>query len=378
MKPFHCDACGALVFFENNRCISCGHQLGFLTSSLDLSALEAAQDDNCLPLNPAAQGQLYRHCRNEFEPDLCNWLVPADNPDPYCMVCRLNEVIPDLSITANHDRWYRLACAKRRLIYTLLKLRLPIASVATNDRPALRFRFLSDEGAAAPVLTGHESGVITFNIIEADDAVREQRRVSMREPMRTLLGHFRHEIGHYYWDRLIANSSWQERFRTAFGDERADYAAALKSYYEVGAPSDWQERHVSAYASAHPWEDWAETWAHYLHIVDTVEVAAGFGLSLRPRHPAAKVMTADPRKAVQSAASFDVILAAWLPLTYALNSLNRSMGLPDLYPFVLSANVVEKLRFVHEVIESSGLPEGGTGDSLALAGQPTPQVVRGG
>src|SRR6185369_17734617 len=244
----------------NNRCISCGHQLGFLPGAMDLSALDPASDGTFLPLNQSAAGQLHRRCHNEPAPDLCNWLVPVEDPEPLCVVCRLNEVIPDLSIAANHDRWHRLACAERRLLYTLLRLRLSLDTTATKDRPALRFRFLSDEGTATKVLTGHAAGVITFNIVEADDAVREQRRISMHEPMRTLLGHFRHEIGHYYWDRLIANSPWQERFRERFGNERDDYPAALKRHYDHGPAADWQERHVSAYASVHPWEDWAESW----------------------------------------------------------------------------------------------------------------------
>jgi hypothetical protein len=356
MKPFACEACGALVFFENNACVKCGHTLGFLPGLLDLSALEAEEGDTFRPLAPAAQGQSHRRCANGRQHALCNWLVPADDPEPFCAACRLNEVIPDLSVAGNRERWYQLECAKRRLIYTLLKLRLPLDAEATAGRPALRFRFLGDTRSASPVLTGHASGVITLNIVEADDAVREERRVSLHEPLRTLLGHFRHEIAHYYWDRLIANSPWLERFRTLFGDERDAYADALRRHYENGPSADWLDRNVSAYASAHPWEDWAETWAHYLHIVDTIETAAGFGLTLRPRHPAADSMTADPKKAAKEEAGFDLILGTWFPLTYALNSLNRGMGLSDLYPFVLSAAAIEKLRFIHEVIESSRLP----------------------
>ena len=357
MKPFHCDACGGLVFFENNACVKCGHALGFLPELLDLSALEPGEGDTLRPLAPAANGKPHRLCANGRQHNLCNWLVPADDPQSFCIACRLNDVIPDLSVAGNEERWARLEKAKRRLIYTLLKLRLPIDAIATEKRPALRFRFLGDS-AAAPVLTGHENGLITVNIAEADDAVREERRVSLHEPFRTLLGHFRHEIAHYYWDRLIADSSWLERFRTVFGDERDDYAQALQRHYQQGPAPDWMERSVSAYASSHPWEDWAESWAHYLHIVDTIETAAGFGLTLKPRHPAAESMTADPKKAAKEEAAFDLILNTWFPLTYALNSLNRGMGLSDLYPFVLSAAAIEKLRFIHEVVEGSRQPNG--------------------
>jgi hypothetical protein len=61
-------------------------------------------------------------------------------------------------------------------------------------------------------------------------------------------------------------------------------------------------------------------------------------------------MTADPGSGPRWDTGFDRILQNWLPLTYALNELNRGMGLPDLYPFVLSAPAIEKLRFVHEVL----------------------------
>ena len=358
MKPFHCDACGGLVFFENNTCGKCGRTLGFLPELLDLSALDPADATTYKPLAPAAKGRPHRRCANGRQHDVCNWLVAADYPVPFCAACRLNEVVPDLSVVGNRERWYLLECAKRRLIYTLLRLRLPLDAVATEGRPALRFRFLGDTGTTVPILTGHESGMITLNIAEADDDVREARRVSLHEPLRTLLGHFRHEIAHYYWDRLIANSKWLDRFRTLFGDERDDYAEALKRHYAQGPAPDWVDRSVTAYASAHPWEDWAETWAHYLHIVDTIETAAGFGLTLRPRHPAADSMTADPKKAAMEEAGFDLILDTWFPLTYALNSLNRGMGLSDLYPFVLSATAIDKLRFIHEVIEGSRLPVG--------------------
>ncbi|HEX2860991.1 MAG TPA: putative zinc-binding metallopeptidase [Lacunisphaera sp.] len=356
MKAFHCDGCGGLVFFENNVCMSCGLALGFLPDELDLSALKPREGDLWESLSAARPGGLFRMCGNSIDHGVCNWLIPADSPDAFCVSCRLNEMIPDLKVAGNRERWLRLELAKRRLIYTLLKLHLPV--VAQADFPALRFRFLGESAGGKVVLTGHNEGCITMNIAEADDDVREQRRVNLHEPFRTLLGHFRHEIAHYYWDRLIAGTPRLERFREAFGDERADYDAALQLHYRSGPPADWAARSVSAYASAHPWEDWAETWAHYLHIVDTIETAASFGLRLKPRdHPAADSMTADPKAAAHEEAGFDLLLSTWFPLTYALNSLNRGMGLPDLYPFVLSGNALGKLRLVHEIIEEMRMPE---------------------
>lgn len=352
MKTFHCDVCGSLVFFENVSCVHCGHALGFLPDVLDLSAIESESDGCQRALAPAAEGRVYRRCANGRQHAVCNWLIPADETELFCAACRLNEVIPDLSVAGNSARWHRLELAKRRLVYTLTKLGLPTEGVPAENRPALRFRFLGDTPGQPVPLTGHDDGVITINITEADDDVREQRRVSLLEPFRTLLGHFRHEAAHYYWDRLIANSPWLPRFREIFGDERSDYATALQHHYRNGPPLDWADRSVSPYASVHPWEDWAETMAHYFHIIDSLETAAGFGMSLRPKHPSASTLTVDARKTAESHVGFEQLLATWFPLTYALNSLNRGMGLPDLYPFVLSETAIEKLRFVHEVVET--------------------------
>jgi hypothetical protein len=278
--------------------------------------------------------------------------VPAKEPDEYCVACRLNALVPDARIPEKRALWHKIEIAKRRLIYTLRQLSLPTDGYPTKMWPRLQFRFLADEPSVAPVLTGHDSGVITLNIAEADDAERERRRTQLHEPQRTLVGHFRHESGHYYWDALIADSPWHERFRFLFGDERANYDEALKAYYAGGPAADWPSRCVSAYASVHPWEDWAETWAHYLHMVDSLETAAGFGMSLHPRHPAAKTITLETHKALAAGGSFDVMLECWLPLTCVLNSLNRGVGIPDLYPFVLPNPAVEKLRFVHDIISS--------------------------
>ena len=169
----------------------------------------------------------------------------------------------------------------------------------------------------------------------------------MGEPYRTLLGHFRHEVGHFYWNLLVRDAGIIEWCRDLFGDESRDYGEALEAHYRNGPPPDWRKRHVSAYASAHPWEDFAETWAHYLHIVDTLETASVFGLHERPggsRKGAASWF--DP----YADEPFERIIEAWLPLTFAVNSLNRSMGQPDLYPFVLAPPTIEKLAFVHRLV----------------------------
>lgn len=364
MKTFHCDHCGALVFFENTACLQCGHTLGFLPDIMDLAALEPADNQQWRSLAPASRDILYRSCANGREFSACNWYVPADDPQDYCAACRLNAVIPDVSLPQNLALWHKTEIAKRRLIYTLRKLCLTTDGCPGRMWPRLQFRFLADAPGTALVLTGHESGVITLNILEADDAEREQRRTRLHEPQRTLIGHLRHESGHYYWDALIAGSPRHGRFRDLFGDECVDYATALRTHYENGPPPDWTSRCVSAYASAHPWEDWAETWAHYLHMIDSLETASGFGLSLRPRHPAARSISAEPAKVLRSGVTFDAMLEQWFPLTYAVNSLNRGIGLPDMYPFVLSGASLEKLRFVHDVIAQR---ENETGVDLANA-----------
>jgi hypothetical protein len=350
MKIFHCDACQRLVFFENVRCVNCDHPLAFLPELADMAALEPAGQDLWRSPAPGAEGRTYRLCRNYSRDNVCNWGVADTDPHPLCRSCRLTRVIPDLSRPGHREAWYRLEVAKRRLVYSLLGLGLPLVSKADDPERGLAFEFLADAPNASPVLTGHNDGVITVSAAEADDAEREKRRRAMREPYRTLLGHFRHEVGHYYWDRLIKDGGRVDVFRQVFGDEREDYGQALQRHYQNGAPADWPQRFVSAYASAHAWEDWAETWAHYLHVTDTLETAVGCGLSLRPRRQNEPALRPDLVLRGCRPESFDRMIENWFALTYLLNNLNRGLGLPDGYPFVLSAAAIEKLRFVHEAL----------------------------
>jgi hypothetical protein len=352
MRIFHCDHCDHLLFFENHSCVSCGRRLAFLPDIQDMGSLDPAGGETWASPLAGASADGYRLCANYTTHDVCNWAIPAGDPHTLCASCRLTRVIPDLSIAGHREAWYRLEAAKRRLVYTLMQLRLPI--VSRNDDPAggLAFEFKADprDPAAPAVLTGHASGVITIDIAEADDAERERRRHALHEPYRTLLGHVRHEVGHYYWERLIAGTERLEPFRARFGDETADYAAALQVHYDQGPPADWQRRFVTSYATAHPWEDWAETWAHYLHMTDTLETAAACGVSIRPRRRDEPALQRVPAAAGSPDAAFDRLLASWFPLTYVLNNLNRGLGVPDGYPFVLSEPAIDKLRFVHDVI----------------------------
>ncbi|MDP9174946.1 MAG: putative zinc-binding peptidase [Planctomycetota bacterium] len=354
MRTFHCDHCGKSVFFENTSCGSCGHKLAYVADlKLVVSLDQAGTAGDAVPLwtSPVrrAQGKTYRLCENYTKHNVCNWAVPAEDPNPLCRSCRLTRVIPDLGPIANRDAWCRLEIAKRRLVYSLIEYHLPLRDKAQDPSAGLAFQFMGDNKDGSKVLTGHDNGVITVNIAEADDVERERRRVNMHEPYRTLLGHFRHEIGHYYWDLLLKNAPRVEDYRKLFGDERADYDQALKTHYATGPKPNWKQQFISEYASVHPWEDWAETWAHYLHMTDTLETAAACGLSLRPDRNDEPVMDKQPIKPAHQQ-SFDEIIDNWYPLTYILNNLNRGMGLPDAYPFILPPPAVDKLRFVHETI----------------------------
>lgn len=347
MKVFHCDHCGQVVFFENTQCVACGHRLAWLPDLGIIASLDDAGDGTWTSPAKATQGARYRRCANDLEHDVCNAAVAADDPQPLCRSCRLTRVIPDLSVPGNREAWQIMEAAKRRLLQTLIALRCPVLSKQEDPERGLAFEFLADsdhpsEGAA---MTGHADGVITVAIAEADDVERERRRKQLHEPYRTVLGHFRHEIGHYYWDRLVRDGPRLEGFRAIFGDERADYGQALQDHYAGGPPADWQERYISAYASAHPWEDWAETWAHYLHMADALETVAACGLVLRPRR--ADEPALDGRRI---GTAFDELVDGWFALTYLLNNLNRGLGLGDAYPFVLSSPVIEKLRFVHDTL----------------------------
>jgi hypothetical protein len=351
MQIFECQNCGQALYFENTTCQSCGFRLGYLPEQATITALK--EKDGTWQALAEPEGS-YRHCSNAIH-EVCNWLVPADQPGQFCVACRHNRMIPDLSVPQNVEHWRKIEVAKRRLFYTLLKFRLPLAT-KEEEPDALAFDFIADQTGPLghiPVLTGHEDGLITINLAEADDPERERRRSQMGEPYRTLLGHFRHEIAHYYWDRLVAQSASIEEFRETFGDEQQDYGAALQRHYAHGPPGDWPEHFVSAYASSHPWEDFAETWAHYFHMIDTVETAGAFGITVRPKVGKGGDMAAkldfDPH-----GVDMTRIIDVWLPLTYAMNSINRSMGMQDLYPFVLAPAVIVKLSFIHRLTHAEG------------------------
>ncbi|MCE2576089.1 putative zinc-binding metallopeptidase [Komagataeibacter sp. FNDCR2] len=347
MKLFFCQSCQQVLFFENTACERCGLALGYLPEQTTLSALEAVGEGLWRPM--AAPDVTRVMCANNAY-DACNWLTEPGQA--FCVACSFNRTIPNLSVPGNIARWQKLEVAKHRLFYTLLRLGLPLRNRRQDPDEGLAFDFLDSHADGTPAMTGHMNGVVTIALNEADDAQREQMRLEMGEYYRTLLGHFRHEIGHYYWNVLIRDAG-PERLaacRDVFGDDRRDYATALKEHYETPAPPTWRGQYVSQYATSHPWEDFAETWAHYLHIISTLETAWTYGMSINAAGAHAPPLRADICKDPYTEMSFDEITQGWLPLTYAANSLNRSMGLPDFYPFVLTPEILRKLSFIHDVI----------------------------
>jgi hypothetical protein len=338
MRDFHCPNCGQRLAFENSACLSCGSALGFSLDQMALLVIANANQDNGHTGAVAAND--YQLCANLFVAE-CNWLVPVGHPGGLCESCALTTERPNDNDSVGLPEFARAEAAKRRLVAELKELKLPIVGREQDPNYGLAFRLLSS--ADENVITGHEDGVITLDLAEGDDVHREQLRVEMDEPYRTLLGHFRHEVGHYYYYRLISpNSAYVQRFNELFGDHESDYQAALDRHYSEGAPEGWDQSHVSSYATMHPAEDWAETFAHYLHIRDTLDTSAWCGL-------AAASATFDRPPVGPS--GFQTIIDMWLPLSWSLNMVNRSMGHDDLYPFVLPPAVLDKMQFVHTAIE---------------------------
>lgn len=359
MKIYNCDVCGELIYFENSLCLNCNSELGYIPVLDIMSSLELQQNNVYKSLAPSAGGALYKKCSNYIYENICNWMLPVEDPDEQCLSCRLNLHLPDLSVFENRIYWHRLEIAKRRLIYTLIRLRLPIRSKTIDPESGLGFAFLRDDirvnrKETQKILTGHSHGLITINLAEANDAIREKTRLNMNERYRTLLGHFRHEIGHYYWTLLIENNKDNiEEFRTIFGDETINYNKSLKQYYKEGPPLNWQYSYVSAYATSHPWEDWAESWAHFMHMDESLETARSWGLKVSYNIDE----NSNPVDMNIGSLTFEQMRHQWVYLSIALNSLNRSMGLPDVYPFVLSESVFEKMKFIQKVILSNSNPE---------------------
>jgi hypothetical protein len=333
VRDFACPNCGQRLAFENSVCLNCGSNVGFdlPTRTFRLVGADGATTDG---------GPAGHMCANILLA-ACNWLA---FPDGLCRSCALTRTRPSDDDVVALGEFAAAEGAKRRLVVELDELKLPIVGRDENPDTGLCFDLLSSENH--PVVTGHADGVITLDLAEGDDVHREQVRASMDEPYRTLLGHFRHETGHYYYLVLASSGEARTRFEQLFGDPDADYQAALDRHYSEGAPAGWEDTYVSSYATMHPAEDWAETFAHYLHIRDTLDTAAAFAMA-----PAGATID----RALPGRAGFDRIIELWIPLTWALNMVNRSMGHPDLYPFVLAPAVQDKMRLVHDLVTAEQL-----------------------
>ncbi len=353
-SSFSC-RCGRPVYFRNSLCLGCKGPLGYEPELQEVRALEPDAKPNTWKVDKQEDtAAAWKRCENFDSPAGCNWLVPTEEEETLCRSCRLNRTIPLLDDPDNARWWRKIENAKRRLVAQLLRLGLPVASKVSEDpERGLMFDFLRSPEKGPRVLTGHANGLITLNVEEADDSIREKTRHEMHEPYRTLLGHFRHEVGHYYWDRLVVGTPWLDKFRELFGDERQDYGAALKRNYEQGPPADWADRHISSYASVHPWEDWAESWAHYLHVVDSLDTALRFGMRGEDVEQAVEPFTIedlyDPK--APDAQRVVLLVNSWVQLTTVLNELARSMGQHDYYPFVMSRPVLRKMHFIQMVVK---------------------------
>ena len=348
MRVFNCDSCGQLIFFDNSQCLRCGAALGYDHAQRDVIALTEVAADRLVDL--AMPARTWQRCATTAVTG-CNWLVPAGS-NGLCASCQLTRTRPADSDADGMAELVRGEMAKRRLIFQLAELGLPLVRRDEATGSGLAFDLLSS--TETKVVTGHDDGVITLDLAEADDEHRERLRLQLSEPYRTILGHFRHEIGHYYWPLLVHDADTLAACRALFGDDRGDYALAVKKHYDSPADDDgsWTTDYISRYATMHPHEDWAETFAHYLHILDTLQTAESFGLGTTDPLGLRRLTRrtgAHPTRP-DGSTTFGQVVDHWLELSYALNQINRSMGDDDLYPFVLTAPVIRKMAFVDHLV----------------------------
>ncbi|MEP6670700.1 MAG: putative zinc-binding metallopeptidase [Chthoniobacter sp.] len=349
MRHYQC-SCGNILFFDNSACTQCGTQVGYDSAHDQMVTLT---DDST-----------FQRCTNGTQHGICNWVVPRGKLELLCPSCLLNRTIPELAVPGNLDAWHKIEIAKRRILYTMGRLGLTPVSKREDAVNGLAFDFLRPTPGGT-VLTGHEDGLITLNVDEAEDLEREKRKEALGESYRTLIGHFRHEIAHYYWDRFFANHPDDEpnlvAFREVFGDEREDYNAALQRHYTQGPVAAAPGTFITTYASVHPWEDWAETWAHYMHMIDGTETARSFGLDgdvvpipFTPFPTEAVTLPNQLAWPEGEKEEFLTLLRDWAKLSPAINEIVASLGHPAFYPFVFSDSIIRKFFFVHHMVKFHG------------------------
>lgn len=343
-------SCGAPLFRENTACVTCGAPVGHVPDAALLTSFEILQDGRWRAEHAELTSRFFKPCSGRELAHQCNWMIDAQDPATQCLSCSLTRTIPDLTVPGATDRWANAEHAKRQVIIQLLRLEVPVRSQLT-DADGVCFDFLEPQAGPTSVMTGHEDGVITLNLNEASYAQRAATQELLGERYRTLAGHIRHELAHYYWDLLAKDPAWTEQCREVFGDERADYGMALQRHHQNGAPPDWSLQFISAYASSHPWEDWAECFAHYLHMEEGLETASQLGIDLRKLRLRAVPFdrtVLGKNISRRSAEKFLDRIDRWVLLGLATNELNAALGHDPAYPFVLNAAVVNKLHFIQE------------------------------
>lgn len=342
MKRFSCE-CGNVLYFGSSRCLACGREVGYDPAGRSV-----------VPVGD--RGEL-KVCENGRKHQVCNWLLPRHAKSVWCIACGMNRTIPDLGNGRNRMLWGHMETAKKRLLYTLTGLGFSLPSKSEDPRNGLAFDILSAR-SNPNVTTGHLNGVITVNLEEADDTYRQINRQQLGENSRTLLGHFRHESAHYLWQRHLSALDWESpprlAFRERFGDEWLDYATALETHYQRGPVVGWEQRFITAYASSHPWEDWAETWAHYLQIVDGLETCESMGIQVKHLSlpleilpPEAGVLPDSLKPPPAADGEFLLMLQRWMCLSTVLNEVSGSLGGQPFYPYVISVEISRKLRLAH-------------------------------
>jgi hypothetical protein len=339
MRIFHCERCGNVVSFAAQRCPTCDATLGYLSEESTIRTLLDTSD----PVVFAIEGrdQPVWRCLNAAWG--CNWVVDAGSDTPWCRSCRLTRGRPDDARQDAIEAWIVAEAAKRRLLHQLDELSLPVEVRSATAPDGLAFDLVHLPGHGG--ITGHLDGVVTLDLAEVDDRHRDDLRRRLGEPYRTVIGHLRHEIGHHYWGRLVGQSSDVKHFRRLFGDERSDYRTSIERFYTCPTASWDHARFVSPYAASHPFEDWAETFAHYLHIADATDTAIAHDLVPHRRTAAIE----DPGLPSDE---FTAMLDTWRPINAAVNAIAESLGAPAVYPFDPSAAVIEKLAFVHQQIRA--------------------------
>ncbi|MFT3798536.1 putative zinc-binding metallopeptidase [Microbacterium sp.] len=337
MAGYSCSACGSFLILESLTCPGCGAVVGFHRQSRAFFTLpdEKASID--------IGGEEFRACsRRSWE---CNWLVGESEQSGRCFSCRLTRRIPPSDDTLALEKLADTAVAKRRLLVQLFELGLPVTPYDEQEG-GLAFDLVSSRSSGEKVMIGHANGVITIDLAESLDDHRERLRVQLGEPYRTMLGHLRHEVGHYFQNVLVTD--WDE-CRDLFSDERASYRDAIARHYRTGAPEGWRENYLSEYATMHPWEDFAECFAHYLHITGTLGTAARAGLELHAEHAEDVAVSITPRLSYADA-EMQTMLDDWALASLFFNQINRAMGHRPLYPFTISAAVATKLTYIHRLV----------------------------